>query len=455
VPIPQPVPTPTPPRPKSCTDSDDLTELSLPPIYSSSDTHIKIDQQAPVLEWLIGQIIKRDPAADINLVGHSLGGVVASYWGGSQIGSESPYRPNIRSIILINSPVGGFPFANALQDCGSDPFCNIFKPIFNFFFGADILRQLQLALPFENNGSITNTLSEASKNFPVTSIQSTADYFVNDISLPTAANVLCQGIDQLVIGIGSQFWRNDKLLAQQQLGGKGLAQQKLCFQDIKGLLDSNHNAAVRERNGAQSAAQRTARLVYESITIPKIPTMSLISLPEFPTLKPGQKTDVEIVVQNTSDFAWPAEGRMKLVNIEGDTFGAATLEALQPIPSGAQVKWILSVTAPAQPGAYHGFWQLTLDHYPFGERIPIVMAVVPQSSNAGFVDMIKTMLDDARQQLIDKVASTWEDLKRKIEERIQAEIQREIQRRINALCGTAPTGVIIAAGVVWWRRRRR
>ena len=49
----------------------------------------------------------------------------------------------------------------------------------------------------------------------------------------------------------------------------------------------------------------------------------------------------------------------------------------------------------------------------------------------------------------------WAELQRRIMERIEEEIRREIQRRFDLLCGTAPTGLVFASGLVWWRRRRR
>ena len=100
-------------------NSQRLVDLYRRPVYSGDDTHLSVTDQADVLDWLIGQIVSRDATAEISLIGFSLGGVVASYWGATH-GPGTPYHGHIHSIILINSPVGGIPLANVFRD-GCDP----------------------------------------------------------------------------------------------------------------------------------------------------------------------------------------------------------------------------------------------------------------------------------------------------------------------------------------------
>ena len=56
------------------------------------------------------QIVKKDPNANINLIGYSLGGIISSYWA-AEIGNTSSLKENINSITIVESPVGGIPLA--------------------------------------------------------------------------------------------------------------------------------------------------------------------------------------------------------------------------------------------------------------------------------------------------------------------------------------------------------
>ena len=225
----------------------DLIDFQLPPSYAKDQTHRQINQQADVLEWLIGQIVFQNPTAQIDLVGYSLGGVVASYWG-SHTGGTSIYRPNVRSITLIESPVGGIPLAGvALGDCGINLYC----PALQFFYGKDILRQLQI--PADAPGSIIGTLPQAALNFPLTSIQSSADYLVNGEPFPVCDPTCLLYQDSAPIGQGTQFWpgASQTIHWDQDLGGDGLAISPVPAQDIKSRLLTNHTAPLKHSQTAE------------------------------------------------------------------------------------------------------------------------------------------------------------------------------------------------------------
>ncbi|KPV54627.1 hypothetical protein SE17_02595 [Kouleothrix aurantiaca] len=181
--------------------------------------------------------------------------------------------------------------------------------------------------------------------------------------------------------------------------------------------------------------------------------MLLITQPDIPVLKPGEVKQISFTVQNTGRLIWP-EGSVKLINVNGQTL-QATPPQLPAIAAGALVTWQFSIKAPQQPGAYDSIWQLAFYGQPFGERIHIAAVVLPEGSDADLGQMIQGMIDDARQKLNQKFEETWEGIKRDIERRIQEEIQRQVERQIRSICGVAPTAIVIASGIVWWRRRRR
>ena len=152
-------------------------DLFLTPVYMKADTRLAINLQADTLEWLISQIVKKDPAAQIDLVGFSLGGLVASYWG-SHNGLTSANRAHIHSIIAVESPLGGIPMASQCVDESTNIWCAV---LILPKFGGELLHELQM--PGYLPGSIVDELPEVARAYSFTSIQSKSDYITNGISI--------------------------------------------------------------------------------------------------------------------------------------------------------------------------------------------------------------------------------------------------------------------------------
>ncbi len=257
----------------------DLNELSINPLYSKEDTHLPIEQQSQALDWLIGQIVSADNSdqTQIDLVGFSLGGIVASHWAATLAvkpdGSDSPNRKHVRSLVLLNSPVGGFAPFNTLSDCplfSTETYCWVVPTALSLLFGENIPRQLHME-PLGDNmdpapGSIVPVLRKAPLVLPVTSIQSTNDYLVNILPLRIGASLACVGESSVPIGQGAQFWPSSNLI-RVTLGGRAVT-TPLCWNEISDFLLGNHNAALREREGNNSPADRAAQLVSEAIQSP-------------------------------------------------------------------------------------------------------------------------------------------------------------------------------------------
>lgn len=178
--------------------------------------------------------------------------------------------------------------------------------------------------------------------------------------------------------------------------------------------------------------------------------------PDIPVLQPDQTTKIVVGLQNTSNTPWLADGRVKIQHISGEAFGIrSSLEFDQPIPMGSTLVFTMTASAPSKSGVYDSIWQLTTKDGPFGDQIPISIVVVPQGSSIGLQEMIQKMIEEQRQKWQADFDRRWAELKRRIMERIEEEIRREVQRRFDLLCGTAPTGLVFAGGLVWWRRRWR
>jgi hypothetical protein len=64
-------------------------------------------------------------------------------------------------------------------------------------------------------------------------------------------------------------------------------------------------------------------------------------------------------------------------------------------------------------------------------------------------------LNDTVANIQRQAAERVEAAKRQAIERAQEEARRAIERQLRALCGTAPTALIMAGGVVFIRERRK
>ena len=235
-----------------------LSSLELSPEYSESDTHLSVDSQADTLDWLIGEIVRVDPDAEIYLIGFSLGGIVSSHWASRT--NLFDYSDYVKGIVLINSPVGGIPMAGPmLEGCKFTEFvCTLWKGALLSIYGETVLSQLQL--PVSNpDKSIIGNLPTAALKFQMTSIQSAHDYTVNRISVPLCNNYLCTSSDSVPVGDGAQLWREIKLLDDEPLGGIGLAESPIRFRySLINRLTRNHNDTLQNDQAIKWAADAVA-----------------------------------------------------------------------------------------------------------------------------------------------------------------------------------------------------
>ncbi|TAK35153.1 MAG: hypothetical protein EPO21_06765 [Chloroflexota bacterium] len=205
-----------------CSSSEPATVRFAGPVYSVEETHLSIDDQVMALDWMLTQIVKADAGAQIDVVGYSLGGIVAARWAALR-GSESALSDRIQSIILLESPVGGIPLANLIEGpvCTRFNFCQPLKKFAEGKYGGVVLRQLQVPSDDRSRSeSIVPSLSQAGLLFKVTSIQSTADYLVSGTPLEFCLDASCISRGSFTAGSGSQGWpATSQTLHYEYLGG--------------------------------------------------------------------------------------------------------------------------------------------------------------------------------------------------------------------------------------------
>ncbi len=222
----------------------DLAALDLDPVYSSDKTQLSLDLQADALNWLLGQLVQRNPQARFVLVGYSLGGLVASYWVARSPQQDGLYQ-RVQSLVLIESPVGGIPAAGPFLDGCSLSIetvsCAFWDVVLRQKFGTTILGQLRLE---SVSTSIVGSLLVTPTKVPVTSIESTADYLVN---APTAVPLfdIINGTVNAVVGKGAQQWGRISRHADKQLGAHGLLSTPTANLIAIDRVNTNHGEPLQ------------------------------------------------------------------------------------------------------------------------------------------------------------------------------------------------------------------
>jgi pimeloyl-ACP methyl ester carboxylesterase len=193
-------------------DDGEIANINDTPVYSVDDTKLDLTAQADALHWLIFETVLKDrnQGTQIDIVGYSLGGVITSYWAATHPRDSDPIDgPAIHSLILLDSPVGGIAPATSVLDG------TLAQPLANDFirdkFGTTVLTQLQMMGPTypppscpgrgDTANSIIACLPQAALNYPLTSIESNKDYFVDGQPLPFFGDQ-----QALSIGSGARGW---------------------------------------------------------------------------------------------------------------------------------------------------------------------------------------------------------------------------------------------------------
>lgn len=446
--------------------SDNLAVLSAWPEYEESDTHLSLHLQAEALDWLLGQIVSRDPNARIHLVGFSLGGIVASHWAAHQ-GQTATWKQHVASIVIIESPVGGIPLAGVLADsCGLELSCYIGKIIMDLFYGSTVFPQLQM--PHDSEESIIDSLPAAARTYPFTSIQSTTDYTVNGEGLPFCyVEIKCgdDDIQWVPIGSGTQLWpaKSQTLHFDQNLGGDELATEPYRYWAVgawSSLVEKNHSAPLTHLQTASWVADAMERAaILELATLDSAVT----GAPDFLTLAPGETAELVFEIQNTGSVSWlPGQG-YALINTNDESLGASPTQTLiSEIPPGSIAHWVVPITAPDQIGLNWTEWQMAYDGEPFGDSASCLVAVVPEGDIEAGIDigaLLAQWLEGLKQDIEDRFDQFLQDLADRFEEWLQRESERLLSELLESLSQQCCGAVILAPGAVllvgWASARRR
>jgi len=422
----------------------ELSSLHLYPEYAEEDTELSIDLQAAALNWLIGEIVRIDPQAEIDLVGFSLGGIVSSYWASQTHLFDRSNHTN--KIILINSPVGGIPGAEAVLDgCGFDIgigeifVCNIWRSALISMYGKTVLGQLQL--PVDNEAtSIVDDMPKAVDKFSMTSIQSSDDYMVNDQTLPICNGLTCDGHDDMLVGIGSQYWIGITNLHDLPLGGRGLAEEPVGKIEMVRILRENHNAAL----GFEQTAIWVGDALTQVVEVPIIDQLNAKALGfTYDIVTPGETANLIFQVQNTGSLPW--EGvEFEFAPSSTSEFGDLQTYSIYDVFDPGEIAiWELQIPNVSGGTIKTVEYQMLLNKEPFGNVIPGYIFILPE----GIKD-IELQLKEKIDEWVARGEQEFQDLLELISQEIQKAIQEQTQNAIDNLLSQCQSSVGLFIGVV-------
>ncbi|HLH25084.1 MAG TPA: hypothetical protein VK066_21400 [Chloroflexota bacterium] len=149
------------------------------PRYWPQDTSsYPLAAHVAALDWLVRGLEGCDPAATIDVIGYSLGGVVALAWAATaDAGGDGPLAA-VHRVIVVDSPVGGVNPAILSAAAAAAP------PEVAAAFGTGAV--VGDLLP---DGAVIRGLPAATRRVDVASVENSRDYLVNGAPLPAWAGV--------------------------------------------------------------------------------------------------------------------------------------------------------------------------------------------------------------------------------------------------------------------------
>lgn len=145
------------------------------------------------LTWLLGGILGRYPNARIDLIGFSLGGIVALAWA-AEAALDDPALAAIHRIVIVSSPVGGITSLGSLTPM---PGIRHVLRRYEVGFGRSLVfRDLRISSP------LIDRLPVAPDKVDVASVENSRDYLVNGNRI-TGQRLLPVWIRTIPIGRGA------------------------------------------------------------------------------------------------------------------------------------------------------------------------------------------------------------------------------------------------------------
>ena len=144
------------------------------PRYWPQDTSdFPVQAHAEALGWLARELLRCDPAATIDVVAYSLGGIVVLRWVATEDDGPGSPLAAVRRVVLVDSPVGGLNPAILANALAAAP-----PPAVAAAGSGLVISDL---LP---GSEVIQSLPAALGRVDVASVENTRDYLVNGLPVP-------------------------------------------------------------------------------------------------------------------------------------------------------------------------------------------------------------------------------------------------------------------------------
>jgi hypothetical protein len=195
------------------------------------------------LTWLMNSLLGRYPDARFDLIGFSLGGIVALAWA-AEAAYDEPALHAMHRIVIVSSPVGGVTALGALT-----PMPGIRHALrrYEIGFGRSLVfRDLRAS------GALVASLRRAPAKVDVASVENSRDYLVNGQRI-TGQRVLPVWLRTIALGRGAAV--------------SGLLPPEQCYvADLGGWEQNLRTTHAHILTGDTPPIQRARRHIVEQIT---------------------------------------------------------------------------------------------------------------------------------------------------------------------------------------------
>jgi hypothetical protein len=156
---------------------------------------------------------------------------------------------------------------------------------------------------------------------------------------------------------------------------------------------------------------------------------------------------VNLSFENLSGGIWRSTEDYQLW-VSMDEIPFEKIDLITDIEPAGIATWNFESNAPGIPGIYHISYQMALEGFPIGPKIPAEIVVIPQKSGS-LRDIINGLVED----YIQKAGDRFNDYIRELEAKIINAILKDILDRLSQICGGS--GMVAILGITLYRRQKR
>lgn len=178
----------------------------------------------------------------------------------------------------------------------------------------------------------------------------------------------------------------------------------------------------------------------------------------FPVVEPSTLITLSFTLHNTGFLTWEPTLPYGIRNTNNNSLGLEDHLPLidHPIATNSQVKWVLPIQAPAQPGFYTTSWQMFYSggrgEELFGDEVEFVITVVPKGTPPNLVGTLQNLVAHVQDEIRLQVDQFFVELEQQLVEQIFETVRRAIPPEFQCL---SPISIFVVLGIALTRKRHR